>query len=105
MRECRIKVYGQFLEAYKSVMVGTMAAAFAVSTEFLDAELSRFIAAGKLNAKIDKVRRDLHFSLFFFLRAEVCARGDVCPVTLLLFCSFHSFVVCTIHVAFVGASP
>jgi len=55
VRECRIKVYGQFLEAYKSVMVGTMAAAFGVRGEFLDAELSRFIAAGKLNAKIDKV--------------------------------------------------
>ena len=55
MRECRIKVYGQFLEAYKSVMVGTMAASFGVGSEFLDAELSRFIAAGKLHAKIDKV--------------------------------------------------
>jgi len=56
VREYRIKAFGQFLDAYKSVMVGTMADAFGVSTEFLDAELSRFIAGGRLNAKIDKVR-------------------------------------------------
>lgn len=55
VREYRIKVYGQFLESYKSVMVTTMAEAFGVSGDFLDAELSRFIAGGRLNAKIDKV--------------------------------------------------
>ena len=32
-----------------------MALAFGVSAEFLDAELSHFIAAGRLNCKIDKV--------------------------------------------------
>jgi 26S proteasome regulatory subunit N7 len=32
-----------------------MARAFGVSVGFLDRELSRFIAAGRLNAKIDKV--------------------------------------------------
>lgn len=45
----------QFLDAYKSVVMGTMAAAFGVGEPFLDKELSRFIAAGRLNAKIDKV--------------------------------------------------
>ena len=55
VREYRVLSYHQFLESYKSVMVGTMAAAFGVSGEFLDAELSRFIATGRLNAKIDKV--------------------------------------------------
>jgi hypothetical protein len=32
-----------------------MASAFAVSEQFLDTELSAFIVAGRLNAKIDKV--------------------------------------------------
>jgi hypothetical protein len=39
-----------------SVMLSSMATSFGISTELLDAELSRFIAAGRLNAKIDKVR-------------------------------------------------
>lgn len=38
-----------------SVMLSSMAASFGITTELLDAELSRFIAAGRLNAKIDKV--------------------------------------------------
>jgi hypothetical protein len=38
-----------------SVMLSSMATSFGISTELLDAELSRFIAAGRLNAKIDKV--------------------------------------------------
>jgi hypothetical protein len=37
-------------------MLSSMATSFGISTELLDAELSRFIAAGRLNAKIDKVR-------------------------------------------------
>ncbi|CAM9676748.1 unnamed protein product [Chrysoparadoxa australica] len=55
IREMRILSYTQFLDAYKSVILSSMAQAFGVGDEFLDAELSRFIAAGRLNAKIDKV--------------------------------------------------
>ncbi|CAN0498645.1 unnamed protein product, partial [Ectocarpus sp. 12 AP-2014] len=55
VRELRILAYTQFLDAYKSVVLGTMATAFGVGEPFLDKELSRFIAAGRLNAKIDKV--------------------------------------------------
>lgn len=55
IREFRILVYGQYLEAYKSVKLDTMAAAFGVSNSFLDSELSRFIATNRLSAKIDKV--------------------------------------------------
>ncbi|KAL3622466.1 proteasome regulatory particle subunit [Castilleja foliolosa] len=55
MREIRPVVYSQFLESYKSVTIEAMAKAFGVSIEFIDAELSRFIAAGKLHCKIDKV--------------------------------------------------
>lgn len=55
VRECRILAYGQFLEAYRSVMMSSMAKSFGISLQLLDAELSRFIASGRLNAKVDKV--------------------------------------------------
>lgn len=55
MREIRIVAYSQFLESYKSVTIESMASSFGVSQEFLDKELSRFISAGRLNCKIDKV--------------------------------------------------
>lgn len=55
MREVRTVVYSQFLESYKSVTMEAMAKAFGVSVDFIDMELSRFIAAGKLHCKIDKV--------------------------------------------------
>jgi 26S proteasome regulatory subunit N7 len=55
MREVRTVVYSQFLESYKSVTMEAMATAFGVSVDFIDQELSRFIAAGKLHCKIDKV--------------------------------------------------
>ncbi|RZC94340.1 hypothetical protein C5167_003936 [Papaver somniferum] len=55
MREVRTVVYSQFLESYKSVTMEAMANAFGVTVEFIDLELSRFIAAGKLHCKIDKV--------------------------------------------------
>ncbi|KAB2038128.1 hypothetical protein E1A91_D03G118300v1 [Gossypium mustelinum] len=55
MREVRTVVYSQFLESYKSVTIEAMAKAFGVTVEFIDMELSRFIAAGKLHCKIDKV--------------------------------------------------
>uniref|UniRef100_A0A8C1G925 26S proteasome non-ATPase regulatory subunit 6 n=1 Tax=Cyprinus carpio TaxID=7962 RepID=A0A8C1G925_CYPCA len=55
VREMRILAYGQLLESYRSLTLGYMAEAFGVSTEFIDQELSRFIAAGRLHCKIDKV--------------------------------------------------
>ncbi|GFZ03827.1 26S proteasome regulatory subunit Rpn7 [Actinidia rufa] len=55
MREVRTVVYSQFLESYKSVTIEAMAKAYGVTVEFIDLELSRFIAAGKLHCKIDKV--------------------------------------------------
>lgn len=45
----------QFLESYKSVTLESMANAFGVSSDFMDKELSDFIVAGRLTAKIDKV--------------------------------------------------
>ncbi|XP_048878194.1 26S proteasome non-ATPase regulatory subunit 6 [Brienomyrus brachyistius] len=55
VREMRILAYSQLLESYRSLTLGYMAEAFGVSTEFIDQELSRFIAAGRLHCKIDKV--------------------------------------------------
>jgi 26S proteasome regulatory subunit N7 len=55
MREVRIVAYKQFLEAYRSVTLESMAKTFSVSVPFLDRELSRFISAGRLSCKIDKV--------------------------------------------------
>eukprot|EP01033_Poteriospumella_lacustris_P002597 gene2597-1890_t len=55
VREYRVLAYVQFLQAYKSVMLSSMAASFGITATLLDGELSRFIAAGRLNAKIDKV--------------------------------------------------
>jgi len=54
MRELHVLGYKQFLDSYKSVTLKSMANSFGVGTEFLDLQLSRFIAAGRLTAKIDK---------------------------------------------------
>uniref|UniRef100_A0A6S9I8K8 PCI domain-containing protein n=1 Tax=Ditylum brightwellii TaxID=49249 RepID=A0A6S9I8K8_9STRA len=54
MRELHVLGYKQFLDSYKSVTLESMASSFGVSTAFLDMQLSRFIAAGRLTAKIDK---------------------------------------------------
>ncbi|EGG15289.1 26S proteasome non-ATPase regulatory subunit 6 [Cavenderia fasciculata] len=54
-RELRIIAYTQFLESYSSVRLDSMANEFGVSVDFIDRELSRFISAGRLHCKIDKV--------------------------------------------------
>ena len=54
MRELHVLGYKQFLDSYKSVTLDSMASSFGVSVGFLDIQLSRFIAAGRLTAKIDK---------------------------------------------------
>ncbi|XP_015930994.1 26S proteasome non-ATPase regulatory subunit 6 isoform X1 [Parasteatoda tepidariorum] len=55
VREMRIMAYTQLLESYRSLTLQYMADAFGVTTFFIDKELSRFIAAGRLHCKIDKV--------------------------------------------------
>lgn len=54
MREMHILAYKQFLDSYQSVTLQAMADAFGVSTTFIDYHASRFIAANRLSAKIDK---------------------------------------------------
>lgn len=55
MREVRVAAYCQFLEPYRSVTLDAMASSFGVGSEFLDSELSDFIVAGRIPAKIDRV--------------------------------------------------
>lgn len=54
-REMRIRAYSQLLESYRSVQLSIMAKQFGVTEEFLDKELSRFIASERIHCKIDKV--------------------------------------------------
>ncbi|KXS20430.1 PCI-domain-containing protein [Gonapodya prolifera JEL478] len=55
VREMRIIAYTQLLESYRSLTIESMANSFGVSEEYVDQDLARFIAAGRLNAVIDKV--------------------------------------------------
>ncbi|CAK9294406.1 unnamed protein product [Gordionus sp. m RMFG-2023] len=55
LREMRILAYSQLLQSYKSLSLVNMAQTFGVSVPFIDKELSRFIADGRLHCKIDKV--------------------------------------------------
>jgi len=55
LRGMRFVAYSQFLQAYRSVTLASMANTFGVSVEFLDGELARFISAKRLHCKIDKV--------------------------------------------------
>lgn len=54
-RSVRLLVYKQFLMAYKSVTIATMADSFRVTSEFMENDLSVFIAIGKLTCKIDRI--------------------------------------------------
>ncbi|PSR75336.1 hypothetical protein EW026_g4149 [Hermanssonia centrifuga] len=55
VREMRILAYNQLLQSYRSLTLDSMARSFGVSIEFIDNELSRFIASGRLHCTIDKV--------------------------------------------------
>lgn len=56
VREMKIKAFGQLLESYRSLTLTYMAEAFGITEDYMDAELSRYIADGRLHCKIDKVR-------------------------------------------------
>jgi len=55
VREMRILAYAQLLESYRSLTLESLSGAFGVSVDFVDNELSRFIASGRLHCTIDKV--------------------------------------------------
>lgn len=56
VREMRILAYSQLLASYKSLTLSYMAEQFEVTPEFIENELSTFIADRKIYGKIDKVR-------------------------------------------------
>lgn len=53
--QVRVRAYTEKLYGYRSVSLSTMASDFGVSERFLDEELARFIALGRLPAKLDSV--------------------------------------------------
>lgn len=55
IREIRVVAFTQFLEPYMSVTLESMASEFGITVDFLDREISHYISAGRLNAKINKV--------------------------------------------------
>ncbi|KAK6622844.1 hypothetical protein RUM43_008687 [Polyplax serrata] len=55
VREMRLRAYAQLLQAYRSLSLQVMAAEFGVSVEFIENEVAKFAAAGRLAVKIDRV--------------------------------------------------
>ncbi|CAH1984361.1 unnamed protein product [Acanthoscelides obtectus] len=55
VREMKILAYTQLLESYRSLTLQYMAEAFGVTIQYIDEELSTFIATGRLHCKIDRV--------------------------------------------------
>ena len=53
----RLIGYRQFMMAYKSVTLDSMAGSFGITVSFLEADISDFIRDGKLNCKIDKLNQ------------------------------------------------
>ncbi|KAJ8986149.1 hypothetical protein NQ317_005622 [Molorchus minor] len=51
----KILAYTQLLESYRSLTLQYMAEAFGVTVDYIDEELSTFIATGRLHCKIDRV--------------------------------------------------
>ena len=63
----QVKAFSQLLESYRSLTLRYMAESFNVTEEYMDQELSRFIADGRLHCKIDKVSVEkdiLHLGIF-----------------------------------------
>ncbi|CAG9943745.1 unnamed protein product [Clonostachys rosea f. rosea IK726] len=55
IREMRLRAYQQLLQSYRVVGLDSMANDFGVTVEFLDRDLARFIAAGRIPCTIDRV--------------------------------------------------
>lgn len=55
VREMRLLAYKQLLQSYRSLTLQYMANSFGVTVDYIDQELSRFIVAGRLHCKVDKV--------------------------------------------------
>ncbi|KYK54908.1 proteasome regulatory particle, non-ATPase-like protein [Drechmeria coniospora] len=55
IREMRLRAYQQLLQSYRVVGLESMANEFGVTVDFLDRDLARFIAAGRIPCTIDRV--------------------------------------------------
>ncbi|PHH62507.1 hypothetical protein CDD81_7080 [Ophiocordyceps australis] len=55
IREMRLAAYQQLLQSYRVVGLESMANDFGVTVDFLDRDLARFIAAGRIPCTIDRV--------------------------------------------------
>ncbi|GBP71638.1 26S proteasome non-ATPase regulatory subunit 6 [Eumeta japonica] len=55
VREARIKAYVQLLRAYRSLSLDNIADTFGVTREFVEEEIAKFTAAGRLQCRIDAV--------------------------------------------------
>ncbi|PNP80867.1 hypothetical protein FNYG_05839 [Fusarium nygamai] len=55
IREMRLRAYQQLLQSYRVVGLESMASDFGVTVDFLDRDLARFIAAGRIPCTIDRV--------------------------------------------------
>lgn len=56
VREMRLRGYQQLLQSYRVVGLATMAQAFGVSVGYLDRDLAKFIAGGRVSCTIDRVQ-------------------------------------------------
>ncbi|KAF3761506.1 PCI-domain-containing protein [Cryphonectria parasitica EP155] len=55
IREMRLRAYQQLLQSYRVVGLDSMASQFGVSVDFLDRDLAKFIAGGRIPCTIDRV--------------------------------------------------
>ncbi|CAK7239834.1 MAG: proteasome regulatory particle subunit [Sporothrix thermara] len=55
IREMRLRAYQQLLQSYRVVGLDSMAQDFGVTVDFLDRDLAKFIAAGRIPCTIDRV--------------------------------------------------
>jgi 26S proteasome regulatory subunit N7 len=56
VREMRLRSYQQLLQSYRVVGLATMAQAFGISVDYLDRDLAKFIAGGRVSCTIDRVQ-------------------------------------------------
>uniref|UniRef100_A0A0A9XID1 26S proteasome non-ATPase regulatory subunit 6 n=1 Tax=Lygus hesperus TaxID=30085 RepID=A0A0A9XID1_LYGHE len=59
VQEMRVRAYKQILQAYRSLSLDYMAQSFGVTPEFIEAEVAKLAATGRLQCKIDSVARSV----------------------------------------------
>ncbi|KAL1124208.1 hypothetical protein AAG570_001978 [Ranatra chinensis] len=57
VQEMRLRAYKQILQAYRSLSLDYMATSFGVTWQFIEREVAKLAAAGRLQCKIDSVAR------------------------------------------------